>query len=174
MNQSDGVPAADKRLAAVCGLFCPACHVYLATQEDPERLKVLAQRFQRPIEEMHCNGCRSDARCFYCNTVCFMSGCAKEKGVEFCGECADYPCDGLKAFQKEAPHRIELWKNQARIKEAGYEQWYMEMIDHYSCPECGTRNSAYDISCRKCGSAPSCEYVRLHKDAIMRHLEKRK
>jgi hypothetical protein len=174
MKQSDGVPTAHTRLAAVCGLFCPACHVYIATQEDPERLKILAERFQRPIEEMQCNGCRSDSRCFYCNTVCFMSRCAQEKGVEFCGECADYPCDGLEAFQKEAPHRIELWQNQARITEAGYEQWYREMIDHYSCPECGTLNSAYDLSCRKCGSEPSCEYVRLHKDAIMRHLEKRK
>ncbi|UCG79084.1 MAG: DUF3795 domain-containing protein [Nitrospirota bacterium] len=174
MKKSNDDPNIDKRLAAVCGLLCEACHVYIATQEDPERLEVLSKHYQKPLEELRCNGCRSDSRCFYCNTVCFMSGCAKEKGVDFCGECSDYPCDGLKAFQAEAPHRIELWKNQERIKEAGYEQWYTEMIEHYSCSACGTINSAYDISCRRCGASPSCEYVKLHKEAIMNHLEKRK
>jgi hypothetical protein len=164
----------DKRLAAVCGLFCPACTAFIGTREDPERLKVMARRFQRPVEDLHCNGCRTDKRCFYCTSRCTMAKCAGEKGVEFCGACVEYPCDSLKVFQAEAPHRIELWKSQARIKEAGYEKWYTEMIEHFSCPSCRTLNSAYDISCRKCGASPSCAYVRLHKDEILRHLAARK
>lgn len=164
----------DKRLAAVCGLFCPACHVFIGTHEEPKRLTMMAQRFQRPVENLQCNGCRSEKRCFYCETKCTMAKCAANKGAEFCGECADYPCKDLNAFQSEMPHRIELWKSQARIKETGYEQWYTEMVEHYSCRKCGTLNSAYDIVCRKCGSTPSCEYVRLHKDDIMKHLAKLK
>ncbi|OGW52720.1 MAG: hypothetical protein A2Z46_08535 [Nitrospirae bacterium RBG_19FT_COMBO_55_12] len=162
----------DKKLAAVCGLFCPACHIFIGTQEDPDRLKMMAQRFQRPLEEMQCNGCRSEKRCFYCESKCIMAKCAAAKGVDFCGECAEYPCSDLKAFQAEMPHRIELWKAQDRIKEAGWGKWYAEMIEHFSCKNCGTLNSAYDIACRKCGSTPSCAYVRLHNDEIMRHLEK--
>jgi len=165
---------ADKKLAAVCGLFCPACHVFIGTKEDPERLKVMAGRLQRPLEEMQCNGCRSEKRCFYCESKCIMTKCAAAKGVDFCGECAEYPCKDLKAFQAEMPHRIELWKSQERIKEVGWEKWYSEMIEHYSCPACRTLNSAYDIACRKCGSTPGCAYVRLHKDEIMMHLAKRK
>lgn len=164
----------DKKLAAVCGLFCPACHVFIGTHEEPAQLAVMARRFQRSLEELQCNGCRSAKRCFYCETVCFMAKCSAEKGVEFCGDCADYPCKGLKEFQAQAPHRIELWKSQARIKDAGYEKWYSEMIEHYSCQKCKTINSAYDLKCRKCGNDPSCEYVRLHKDKIMRHLSKMK
>ncbi len=164
----------DKKLAAVCGLFCPACHVFIGTKEDPERLKVMAQRLQRPLGEMLCSGCRSEKRCFYCESKCKMSKCATAKGVDFCGECPEYPCKDLKAFQAEMPHRIELWKSQERIKEAGYEKWYAEMVEHYSCKNCGTLNSAYDMACRKCGTTPSCEYVRLHKDVIMRHLAKLK
>lgn len=61
------------------------------------------------------------------------------------------------------PHRIELWKSQERIKEVGYEKWYAEMIEHYSCTECHTLNSAYDIACRKCGRTPSCNYVNLQR-----------
>ncbi len=169
-NESIRIP--DKRLAAVCGLFCPACNVFIGTKEDPERLKVMAKHMQRTAEELQCSGCRSEKRCFYCESKCIMSTCARTKGVEFCGACAEYPCNELKTFQAEMPHRIELWKSQERIKAAGYEKWYAEMVEHYSCPACRTLNSAYDIACRKCGMKPSCEYVRLHKDEIMTHLAK--
>jgi predicted RNA-binding Zn-ribbon protein involved in translation (DUF1610 family) len=158
----------DKRLAAVCGLFCPACTIYIGTHEDPERLKAIAGRIGKPIEEMQCRGCRTETRCFYCRSVCTMSKCAAAKGVDFCGQCPEYPCDALRAFQEAMPHRIELWKSHERIREAGYEVWFTEMTGHFSCPSCGTMNSAYDLQCRKCGNDPSCEYVRVHKDEIVR------
>lgn len=169
---SASIRTPDKRLAAVCGLFCPACHVFIGTHEDPARLGMLARRFQRTVDELRCKGCRSDKRCFYCESKCTMTRCAAAKGVDFCGDCAEYPCNDLKAFQAELPHRIELWKSQARIKEAGYEKWYAEMIEHFSCKKCGTINSAYDIACRTCGTTPSCAYVGLHKDDVLRHMEK--
>jgi hypothetical protein len=78
----------------------------------------------------------------------------------------------LKVFQTEMPHRIELWASQQRIKEIGFEKWFTEMIWHYSCPECGVLNSAYDMVCRKCGADPSCAYVRIHKDEITKSLAK--
>lgn len=173
MNEKNAsIRTPDKRFAAVCGLFCPACSVFIGTREDPGRLTAMARRFQRPLEEMQCHGCRSEKRCFYCETKCIMAKCAAAKGVDFCSECSDYPCNDLKAFQSEMPHRIELWQSQSRIREAGYETWYAEMIDHYSCKKCGTLNSAYDMACRECGSTPSCAYVGLHKDEIMRHMAK--
>ncbi|HKZ56796.1 MAG TPA: DUF3795 domain-containing protein [Thermodesulfovibrionales bacterium] len=171
VNENHCIP--DKRLAAVCGLFCPACSVFIGTKEDPERLKVIAKRLQRSVEELECHGCRSEKRCFYCGS-CKETRCAAEKGIDFCGECTEYPCEELRIFQTEMPHRIELWKSQERIKEIGYEKWYKEMIEHYSCPTCRTLNSAYDMACRKCGTTPSCAYVSLHKDEIIQYLDKRK
>jgi hypothetical protein len=164
----------DKRLAAVCGLFCPACTVFIGYQEDPERLTGLAKRVQRPVEELECQGCRSEKRSFFCRDRCKMTKCATEKGIDFCGQCPEYPCADLKVFQALAPHRIELWKSQERIKEAGYEKWYAEMIEHYSCPGCHILNSAYDLACRKGGTTPSSAYVSLHKDEIMSHLARMK
>jgi len=169
----EGLHMPDKRLAAVCGLFCPACTIFIGTSDDPERLKVIAERVQKPVEELQCDGCRSGKRCFYCRERCKMGQCAHEKGADFCVECREYPCEDLKVFQAEMPHRIELWKSQERIKEVGYEKWYAEMLDHYSCPECHTLNSAYDLRCRNCGREPSCDYVSLHQPAITRHLAKR-
>ena len=151
----------EKRLAAVCGLFCPSCTIYIATQEDPARLALLAQRSGRTVEEVKCDGCRAERRTPFCST-CKMSACAAEKGISFCVECADYPCEEIKAFQAARPHRIELWQAQERIQEVGWEAWYAEMSEHYACPQCGTLNSAYDFKCRKCGATPSCGYMREH------------
>lgn len=142
----------DKRHAAVCGLFCPSCTYFIGTKEAPEKLKERAKLFNRPVEELECYGCRSEKLFFFCKENCKMRNCAAEKKIDFCGECSEYPCAELKEFQVQLPHRIELWKSQERIKEVGYEKWYEEMIEHYSCPECGTLNSAYDMACRKCGT----------------------
>lgn len=154
----------DKKLAAICGLFCQACSLYIGTKEDPDRLKILAERFPYPVEELECLGCRSEKLGIFCRKFCKMKKCNAEKGIDFCVECSEYPCEELKAFQAQMPHRIELWQSQERIKEVGWEKWYEEMAEQYSCPECGTLNSAYDFACRKCGAAPSCNYVALHRD----------
>jgi len=154
-------------------LFCPACTVFLGTREDPNRLETIAGRLQKPVEELLCDGCRSERRSFYCREKCVMAKCARGKGLDFCGECDEYPCGDLKAFQAEMPHRIELWESQERIKEVGYEKWYEEMVEHYSCPECHTLNSAYDIKCRNCGREPSCGYVERHMREIREYLTRR-
>jgi len=114
------------RSAAICGLFCPSCTVYIGTKESPERLVGIAERVQQPVEKLLCHGCRSEKRSYYCESLCTMYKCAADKGIDFCGECPEYSCEDLKVFQAAIPHRIELWKSQERIKEAGYEKWFAE------------------------------------------------
>jgi hypothetical protein len=155
----------DKKLAAVCGLYCEACTLFIASKEDPARLKKLAERFQLSEKEIECCGCRSNKRTAYCEK-CKMYICAAERGIEFCVECTDYPCDELKQFQSKAPHRRELWDDLERIKSVGYKHWLSEVSQKYTCPQCRTINSAYDLKCRKCGNEPSCEFVAKHKQAI--------
>jgi hypothetical protein len=159
-----------KTFAAVCGLYCRACSWYIAATEEPERLRRLACQFHFTEEESICHGCRSGKRLPYCAN-CKMSACAAERGIDFCSQCDEYPCNDLKSFQSAMPHRIELWRNFDRIRAAGYTQWLREMEKHYSCPRCGTMNSAYDLKCRKCGEEPSCSYVAEHKHEIENHLK---
>jgi len=161
----------NKKLAAVCGLYCRACSVFIATMEDPERLKRLAAQFQWSEEEIKCYGCRSDKRCPYCEVKCKMFACATERGIDFCSECGEFPCEDLKKFQSGMPHRIELWEDLERIKTTGYAQWLREIQKHYACPRCQTINSAYDLKCRACGEEPSCEYVNKHRQAIEQYLK---
>jgi predicted RNA-binding Zn-ribbon protein involved in translation (DUF1610 family) len=167
-RNDENLRAPDQRLAAVCGLFCPACTIFIGTREDPERLKALSKWIGLPVEELRCEGCRSEKRCFFCRDQCKMVKCAAAKGLDFCGGCGDYPCPGLRNFQAAMPHRIELWSSLERIRSVGFETWYAEMLDHFSCPQCGAINSAYDFKCRKCGAAPGCKYVALHGKEVAR------
>jgi hypothetical protein len=160
----------DKKMAAVCGLYCEACSWFISTTEDPERLKRLAAQLNWSEEESKCYGCRSGKRLPYCGK-CRMSACAAERGIDFCSECEEYPCNDLKQFQSAMPHRIELWVNLERIKSVGYKQWLKEVRENYTCPRCQTLNSTYDLKCRKCGEEPSCTYVAKHKQEIEQYLK---
>jgi hypothetical protein len=162
----------DKTYAAVCGLYCEACSWFIATTEDPVRLKRLAAQLHFSEEESKCYGCRSDKRLSYCEK-CKMSACVAERGIDFCSECEEYPCDDLRQFQSAMPHRIELWDNLVRIKSIGYQNWLKEIRNNYACPRCRTINSAYDLKCRKCGEEPSCDYVVKQRQAIEEYLKNR-
>jgi hypothetical protein len=170
MNKDSG--EYDKKTAAVCGLFCPSCTLFIGTQEDPQRLETMSGILKLPVEDIRCGGCRAETRSFFCREQCKMVKCAAEKGIEFCGSCPDYPCQELKDFQCALPHRIELWSSLDRIREAGPQTWYGEMLEHYACPSCGAINSAYDFQCRKCGNDPGSAYVAEHKDEIVKQLGK--
>jgi hypothetical protein len=173
MQKDEGhLDESDRKVAAVCGLYCGACSWLIATREDPERLKRLAAQFQYSEEECRCYGCRSGKRLPYCEK-CKMFACAAERGIDFCSQCEEYPCDDLKRFQAAMPHRIELWVNLERVKAVGHKQWLEEMKKNFSCPRCGTINSTYDLTCRRCGEEPSCDYVGRHGRAIEQYLKSR-
>lgn len=156
------------RLAAVCGLSCEACTIFIGSHDEPARLDALAAKGGRTTEQLRCEGCRSEKRAVHCANCEFIA-CAEKRGIDFCGQCPEYPCDQLTTFQAAMPHRIELGQDQSRIKAVGHEQWLREKRAHFACRQCGTVNSAYDLRCWKCGHAPSCEYVALHRQALLNH-----
>ncbi len=162
----------DKTLASVCGLYCGACSAYIATTEEPKRLKQLAKEFKYTEEEMTCHGCRSDNIAKFCSDCKFKS-CASNYGVEFCSECPEFPCEDFKIFQAEYPHRNEIWDDLNRINEIGWNKWMDEAKQHYRCPECQTINSAYDLKCRKCENRPSSNFASKNSRDIKNHLKKK-
>lgn len=166
MSSPDGIPT----LASVCGLYCGACSVFLATREDPVRLARLAARLGQTVEETRCEGCRSDARSRHCRSCTFVA-CAAERGLAFCGECPEFPCAPFETFRTALPHRRDILADVDRIREVGAAAWAGEMEQRYACAACGTINSAYDLACRACGETPGNDYIREHGDAIRIHLE---
>jgi hypothetical protein len=166
---NDGRSSAAPVMAAVCGLFCSACSFYIGTHEEPARLERMASSFHVSREALLCDGCRSERRLFYCRD-CVMFGCAAHRGYYTCGECPDCPCPDLERFVAERPHRADVPRDLARIKEIGAIAWMDEATLRHSCPECGTLNPAYDLACRKCGHDPASPYVEEHRDAILARL----
>jgi hypothetical protein len=164
------VPAAQPPVtAAVCGLYCEACSVFIATHEDPARLAALAGRWGQTVEDSYCDGCRAERRTTYCRS-CDLFACAARRGYAFCGECDDYACSKLDEFRRDKPHRAEIFDNLKRIGEIGADAWLAEVRGRYACPSCDTLNSAYDLKCRACGHEPSNDYVAAHREAIVERL----
>jgi len=97
-------------MIAYCGLDCSICDAYLATQENNEikreqTSKKWSQMYQVEIkvDQINCDGCKSNgAKFFHCSN-CDIRKCCLEKGVEYCAECEDYICDTLSGFIKLAP-----------------------------------------------------------------------
>lgn len=72
------------------------------------------------FSQASCSGCRGDN--VLCPIDCTAKTCHKEKGVDFCFQCADYPCE------KQFSGRLrERWKGiNDRMKEVGVIQYYNE------------------------------------------------
>ncbi|HCT31238.1 MAG TPA: hypothetical protein DIW31_11040 [Bacteroidales bacterium] len=149
----------NKQTAAVCGLFCKSCGIYIATQaNNTDQLNRIADRLGFPRDQVRCDGCRTDVNSAYCKT-CNLKTCASKKGVEFCSQCNEYPCSQLKDFQSQLPHRAELFQSLDRIKEVGWEKWYVEMAERLSCTKCNQLSGWYDFACSNCGNKPSSHFV---------------
>ena len=157
-------------LVAVCGLYCGACGVYLASQEDPVRLERLAAKLGQSVEETRCQGCRSDARSQHCQS-CEFTACAASRGHFVCSECKDYPCAPFVQFQTACPHRAEIPADMAQILELGPAQWEARIPERYACPVCKTVNAAYDLACRHCGHEPGSPFVAEHETRIRAFLD---
>ena len=160
----------DRKLVAVCGLDCKSCTLYIASSEDRIRLKRISNMINVSESEAECHGCRSDVRFSGC-TDCHFVDCSKEKNIDFCSQCDEFPCSEIIDFQKKAVHRLELWRSLELLKKGDLCEWTKEMNELYSCSECRTMNSAYDVVCRSCGNEPGSEFIARHKSAVVNHLK---
>ncbi|WP_432406700.1 DUF3795 domain-containing protein [Wukongibacter sp. M2B1] len=160
----------DLKYHAKCGLYCPSCRAYIATQEDSAKLDIIANRINMKREDLLCNGCGSEQVSYFCRT-CEIKDCVNKKGLLNCSECNEMPCDKITSFQNSSkPHRLEVIKSLNLFKEHGFENWEKEQVSTYVCKECNNINSAYDLSCHKCGNEPGCAFVEKYKQIITKHL----
>lgn len=60
----------DENLFGKCGFYCGACPTYI---------------------KGGCHGCEKE----HTMGDCFTRDCAKEKKLNFCGECESFPCDTI-------------------------------------------------------------------------------
>ncbi|HWP98759.1 MAG TPA: DUF3795 domain-containing protein [Syntrophomonadaceae bacterium] len=74
----------------------------------------------KSLAQAACSGCRGNN--VLCPIECVASQCTREKGVDFCFQCGEFPCS-----KQIDPHTQERWlKYNRRMKEIGVEQFYDE------------------------------------------------
>ncbi|OPY76996.1 MAG: hypothetical protein A4E64_01296 [Syntrophorhabdus sp. PtaU1.Bin058] len=116
-----------RQMTSPCGLDCFNCPAFLANKDIDIR-KSISQRLNLPLEEARCEGCRNTKGTIAFlgdNLPCAVFQCTSEKGIAYCYECADFPCDHLHPYADQAntrPHNTKLF-NLCLIKKMGIEQW---------------------------------------------------
>ncbi|HOD28820.1 MAG TPA: DUF3795 domain-containing protein [Syntrophales bacterium] len=137
------------RFAAPCGLYCGACGIMIAHQENNLKLKEkLTQVYGVAVDEIRCEGCLSDAPFFFCK-VCSIKSCAQEKKIAGCFQCDDFPCKIIDEFAFPVARQVML-RSVPAWKKLGTEQWMAEEEKRYSCPHCGCRLFRGVKRCRNC------------------------
>jgi len=110
-------------MIAFCGLNCNECPAFLATQEnDDEKRKHVAEQWSKQYQasfkpsDINCDGCSRDGRLFSYCSICNIRQCGREKNLENCAGCDDYPCKKLEDLFEMAP---QAKANLDRIKVIG-------------------------------------------------------
>ena len=133
------------KFLAPCGLNCGKCQAYSEGEikKNAAELKRLLGSFDRYAErfsnflpvfknypafkvllnqfsEANCKGCRQ-GDCKYPH--CGVAPCYKQKGVDFCFQCGEFPCDKTN-FD---PNLYKRWlATNQRMKEVGIEAYFEE------------------------------------------------
>lgn len=158
-----GVSGGGEKLVAPCGLYCGACPMYLATQENsPERLESLMKQFsagkmQMKREDLLCDGCIGGGRVAAFCRRCDIRSCAESRAdVAVCSDCLDVPCAKITRFNNDGMvHHSEVIENLRQLKGMGLSKWARYEEERWRCPRCSGRISWYDRACPKCGTARS-------------------
>jgi hypothetical protein len=116
-------------MTAPCGLDCFNCLMYLANENEELRAKI-SKNMGIPFERAVCQGCRGEGgRPDFMNwsEPCNVYRCITRRGLDFCSECSDFPCDHLHPYAdraSEVPHNTKVF-NLCLIRKLGLESWAM-------------------------------------------------
>lgn len=100
-----------KRLLGICGIDCAACKARIATLTNDDALRArTAAEWSKMFghdfkpEEINCTGCNAEGRhIYYCDALCEIRKCGRDRKVTTCAECGGFACDKLTAFLNQVP-----------------------------------------------------------------------
>lgn len=161
----------EEHLVTVCGLYCGACALYRALHEpDPVKkkttLKVIAERYGAPAEEIECDGCLAGGKLApYCRNCQILHCATAREGVTRCADCADFPCDIITSFNNDGMrHHAEVLDSIREQQKIGVQAWLEKQDKRWRCPQCGTPSSWYARTCDKCGTQQPYRLPSLPRD----------
>lgn len=140
----------ENKLLSPCGLYCGVCGIMMAYRDnDPDLKRFFSELWNISVDEIKCEGCLSDNLFLHCQR-CEIRNCTKERGIEGCHLCAEFPCDKIESFpypevKKRILKSIPLWRK------IGTEDFIRGEMEKYRCPECSTPLFSRATTCIKCG-----------------------
>ena len=130
----------ERALISPCGLYCGNCPLYIARTDETLRKKIAEGQGIAVEEVFLCAGCRlmqGKIPQAGGEPVCDTYACAvDDKKIEFCYECADFPCLRLAPCAdraQELPHNTKVY-NLLLLKKDGVDAWierYPRLIGQY-------------------------------------------
>jgi hypothetical protein len=146
-----------RKLVGICGIYCGSCPKYLASRiQDHAYLNQTSQETGYLVEEIRCDGCLSDKvypTCIECRHG--FRECSKAKGVTWCFECTDFPCQRLRDFLNihvvnGISHHALLIEELHYMKDHGIDAWVEKQEKASQCPSCRQRVYWHDHQCPYC------------------------
>lgn len=125
----------NEMMFAPCGMNCLVCYKHCYHKKP-------------------CAGClqSDDGKPEHCRK-CKIKECMKDKALQYCFECSEYPCKRLEYLEKSYQTRYgaSLQENSLFVKENGLAEFMEQEKQKYTCPECGGIISLHDLECSECG-----------------------
>ena len=132
----------DRRaLIAPCGMDCGVCDKYLAySHQIPKKKGKIC----------HCEGCRPlNKNCGFIKKKCITG---KINEIDFCFECAEFPCYNLKKVAKGYKERynFDFIENLYLIKTNGLDWFIDNQNNKNKCKICGDVICIHKLKCYSC------------------------
>ena len=113
------------KLTACCGLDCEKCDARTATLTNDDGLRERTAALWSKLngvtitpEMINCTGCRTEgAKTPFCDRLCPIRGCVREKGLDTCADCAQM--DGCRTLGRIAENDPSVLENLKRLRRAG-------------------------------------------------------
>ncbi|MDQ7824064.1 MAG: DUF3795 domain-containing protein [Candidatus Eremiobacteraeota bacterium] len=145
-------------LVGTCGFYCGSCAVHISYKKGIEYQRKLASALSthmgKPVAvtEIQCRGCRSLDRDSW-GKRCTIRPCAEKKGITYCHECPEFPCDQYITLSET--YQGIPFTQLGELKRFGVEKWLETMGGRWRCPKC---TGAIESGTKKCGTCNSnCE-----------------
>jgi hypothetical protein len=129
----------DAELVAQCGMNCGTCVAFFGyTMAGTKR--------KHP-----CVGCRTRASlCAFIKKGC--KRIAAKEPVEYCFECADFPCEKLAKLDETYAEKygLSLIQNLRYINTKGMDEFLKREQEKWTCPTCGGAICVHTRRCYTC------------------------
>ena len=128
----------DAKLVAPCGMNCGTCIAFFGYTMIGKKRK------------HSCSGCQlKNKQCAFIKKQCDKLA---TKQIEYCFECAGFPCKILRTLDKRygSKYGMSLIENLKYIQKNGIEEFLRNEQERWKCPNCGGVVCVHNKKCYTC------------------------